>query len=274
VEKERFLLEMTAYIHLNPEKLNLTKDAKAYPYSSYQLYMFDDQAQKKDLDSLNMAIKEALSLLGDKTYPEFVQSICQEDRVFIQKKLSRGGILGSEEFIKQVRDEVQVYQAQGAAKKYEVTDKKSYKLFLIYGSLFLVLLVGTGLVYVFFVNTAQTNLRTQIAKATALPKKEDWSTLEWQIKLTPIKGGNVSIDVLSFKDNMFVSTKLNSLGFPNSGFSQSLDDDGKIIWKTMQTGPQGIATWKGQIFGDTMKGILTLREQGKDPQDFSFISTE
>jgi putative transposase len=279
VEKEPFLLDMTAYIHLNPEKLNLTKDAKSYPYSSYQLYLFDDQTGQEDLNFLNAAVKEALDLLQNRSYSEYAQNVSAEKRALIRKKLNRGGILGSEEFVKQVREEVQNYQAQGLAKKYEMTDNKGYKLFLIYGSLFVILMASAGLVYVFFINKEQLNLKTQMQNLTTSVKQQgavsgDWRVSEWHIKLTPIRGGNGSLDVLSFKDSTFISTKLNSLGFANSSFSQAIDEDGRIVWKTSQTSPHAVATWKGQVSGKTMKGILSLREEGKEPQDFSFVSSE
>jgi REP element-mobilizing transposase RayT len=277
VEKDKFLLEMTAYIHLNPEKLNLTNDAKSYPYSTYQLYLLDEQAKQEDLKFLNAAVKEALDLLQNRSYPEFVQGVSEEQRALISKKLNRGGILGSEEFIKRVREEVEVYQAQGLAKKYEMIDKKGYKLFLVFGSLFLILLVGAGLTYVFFVRREQAKMRTQIQAAESKKGKntdqlEEIKLSEWDIKLDPITGGNVTADKLSFMDGKFLSANMNSLGFSSSNYSVSIDHRGKIIWETMQTASSGTASWRGEIENDKMTGILSLRENGKTPQDFSFVS--
>lgn len=278
VEKEKFLLEMTAYIHLNPEKLNLVKDARTYPYSSYQLYMFDDQAKQEDLNFLNAAVKEALSFLQDRTYPEFIQNISEDKRAFIRKKIGRGGILGSEEFIKQVRDEVQSYQAQGAARKYEIIDKRGYKLFVIFGSLFLILMVGGGLTYIFFVNKEQpkevTQLETTTIDATGKPIQSlgKLNVKEWKIKLIPIKGGAEALDFLSFINGTFTSEKMNSMGFSDSHYTQTLKDNGTIVWQTMQTGPEGEAVWRGEINEGKMRGILILRPKEKQPQDFSFVS--
>jgi len=277
VEKQNYLLKMSAYIHLNPRTVHASTDAKAYPYSSYQTYLLDDAARKEDVQFLNEAIKEAMSFLPNTTYENFVENVSEEERKAIHKKLSHGGIVGSEEFIRQVKDEVQQYQEQGIAKKYEVQDKKQYKLFLAWGSVFVVLMASASLVYVFFVNRQQIRSRITaqngqpaLGQEQALPV--DWRVKEWRIKLTPIRGGTSSLDILTFKENVFISSKLTALGFPNSNFSQSVDEDGAVIWRSMQNGSRGVATWKGQVNGSIMKGILSLREEGKPAQDFSFVS--
>ena len=277
VEKKTHLLQMSAYIHLNPQTVHVAKDAKTYPYSSYQSYLLDDAAKKEDVQFLSAAIKDAMSLLPNTTYENFVENVSEEDRTFIHKKLSHGGIVGSEEFIRQVKEEVQQYQEQGLSKKYEVRGKSQYKLFLSWGSVFVVLMASASLVYVFFVNRQQIRSRITAQNDQPAPGQQpalpvDWRVKEWRIKLTPIRGGASSLDILTFKENVFISSKLTALGFPNSNFSQSVDEDGAVIWRSMQNGSRGVATWKGQVNGSIMKGILSLREEGKPAQDFSFVS--
>jgi hypothetical protein len=38
-EKDSYLLELSAYIHLNPVRANLVKDPAEYPWSSYREYL-------------------------------------------------------------------------------------------------------------------------------------------------------------------------------------------------------------------------------------------
>jgi REP element-mobilizing transposase RayT len=275
VEKEPYLLKMTAYIHLNPQKLGLIDDAKKYAYSSYQLYLHDEQAKNEDMQFLKGAVQEALNIVNN-NYVQFVENVSEEERDYIHRKLQRGGILGSEEFIKQVRDEVKAYQDQGVVQKYEVVEKKGYKLFLLWGGIFLVLMVGAGGVYLFMSNKPDIKPALQENKTLTVEKKEfeEIQMAEWKVKLVPTKGGAESADVLSFKKGEFVSAKLNTLGYPNSSYSQTIDENGKVIWHTMQTGPEGVATWRGEIKSGRMRGILILRQTGKEPQDFSFISAE
>jgi len=278
IEKENYLLKMTAYVHLNAEKLKVVSDAKTYPYSSYQLYLYNNLAEQKDLSCLKKAIDEALGLLGNRDYVNFVEGVSNEEREFIHRKLQRGGILGSEEFIKQVRDEVDSFQAKGEAKKYEIIDNKGYRLFLIFGSLLLVLIIGSGLTYIFFVNREQPKEQAKIPTIDATGKPVESlgriNLKEWKIKLIPIKGGGEALDFLSFINGTFTSEKMNSMGFSNSHYTQTLKDNGAVVWQTMQTGPEGEAVWRGEIYEGKMRGILILRPKEKQTQDFSFVSTE
>jgi REP element-mobilizing transposase RayT len=279
IEKDEYLLKMTAYIHLNPQRLNLVSDAKDYPHSSYQLYLYDDAAGKKDLLQFTQGINEVLKLLSGNDYAQYVDSLTKEDGDYIHKKLQYGGILGSEEFVKQIKAEVEAYQAQGLGQKYEVIGKQSYKLFLILGSLFLVLIVGTGGIYLLFINRpSKQPEQFKVLRNETLSQKteesEDLKDSEWQVKLIPVVGGNEAIDMLSFTKGKFLSIQMNSLGFPNSNYSLVIGDNGKIIWETMQKRADGMASWKGEIEHGQMRGTLSLRQQGKEPQDFSFTSTK
>ena len=94
---------------------------------------------------------------------------------------------------------------------------------------------------------------------------------EWEIELTPIAGGKQIADTLNFNKGKFISGKLNTQGFTASNYSLTIEDTGKIIWETMQTSPDGIASWRGEIEQGIMRGILSLRS-GDQTQDFSFIS--
>lgn len=110
IEKDTSLLKMTAYLHLNPQRLDSAQEAKDYPYSSYQMYLYNNSASEQDLTFMRASIQEALSLLNNKSYAEFVQDMSSEEGQIIHKKLQRGGILGSEDFIKEVRNQIQAYQ--------------------------------------------------------------------------------------------------------------------------------------------------------------------
>jgi REP element-mobilizing transposase RayT len=276
IEKESSLLKMTAYLHLNPQRLNEKIDAKVYPYSSYQMYLYNNSANEVDLSFMREAVNEALGLLSNKSYAEFVSELTPEEGHIIHKKLQRGGILGSEEFIKRVKDAVEAYQASGQMQKYEIEDKKNFRLYFAVGSLFLILLAGaTGVYFISIKRQAATvsALKNQIA---AVPKPidpvEEFKFNEWQVKLAPIAGQGESADVLSFADGKFTSAKLQALGYSNSNYSVSMVDNKKIVWETVQNSPVGSASWHGEIEDGKMTGIMSLRQSEKEVQDFSFIS--
>jgi REP element-mobilizing transposase RayT len=272
IEKESSLLKMTAYLHLNPQRLNEQVDAKEYPYSSYQMYLYNNSASEDDLGFMRQAVNEALGLLNNKSYAEFIAELTPEEGHIIHKKLQRGGILGSEEFIKRVKEAVEAYQVSGEMQKYEIEDKKNSRLYFAVGSLVLILLAGAGSVYVISINRAKT--QTVIAPPVIKPPEplERLKFTEWHIQLTPLAGTGDSEDVITFEDNKFFSAKMNSLGLPYSNYSVSIHEGNTIVWETIQSDALGSASWRGELRDNKMTGMLSLQETGKDPQAFSFTS--
>ena len=275
IEKQSSLLKMTAYLHLNPQRLDPSIDLKDYPYSSYQMYLYNNSANEGELSFMRQAVNEALGLLNNRSYSEFVSELTPEEGNIIHKKLQRGGILGSEEFIKRVKVALEAYQASGEVQKYGIEDKKNSRLYFAVGSLFLILLASAGAVYFISIKRPQP-APLAFPPATAanktVDKLEEFKSAEWQIKLTPLSGTGESADVLTFSEGKFVSAKLNAQGFPSTNYSVSLVDNKKIVWETIQSSPEGVVSWRGELEESRMTGIMSLRENDKAPQDFSFIS--
>ena len=273
IEKNPYLMKMTAYIHLNPEKLNLTKDAKDYPYSSYQYYLYNDLAEKNGMGFMKAAIDEALNLLGNANYAEFVRGVSKEDGEYIHKKLQRGGILGSEEFVKRVKTEVEVYQAAGEGQKVEFATNNNFRMYFVSGSIFIILMAGLGGLYFVSVKSKAKNMSMVPAVSVETNELADLRSSEWQVKMVATNSKAESADILSFVDGKFDSARMNELGYPSSNYSITVEDNNKIIWETMQTSPDGgVVSWRGEIAEGKMNGIASLRQTGKEPQDFSFIS--
>jgi putative transposase len=272
IEKDSHLLKMTAYIHVNPEKLGQVQDAKLYPYSTYQTYLYTEKCPDGELDSLRKAVLEALNMLGGRSYEQFVKDFAGEEGSRIHKKLQYGGVLGTEEFIRKVKAEVEAYQLKGLVEKSEVSMNNGYRLYLLFGSLFLALVVSAGGIFLFFFKKEKPAALPDFTAQSAIQKTEDLKTTEWQIKLAET-GGKESVDTITFAEGRFVSANLNGLGFPASNYSLSIEDNGKIVWETMQTAADGaVASWHGEIEQGKMRGIISLRQEGKKPQDFSFTS--
>jgi len=253
--------------------LNLSQDARDYPYSSYQYYLYNDRAAQNGMGFMKAAVDEALNLLGNANYEEFVRGVSNEDGEYIHKKLQRGGILGSEEFIKRVKAEAEAYQAAAEGQKAQINAERQFRLYFISGSILIILLAGLGGLY--FVSLKPKPLNNSKAPAV-MPQDDKVSELrssEWQVKLVSAESKEEQADILSFVDGKFVSAKMNELGYQSSNYSVMVEDDNKIIWETMQTGPDGaIVSWRGEIKEGKMSGIVSLRQKDKEPQDFSFIS--
>ncbi|MBU2258202.1 MAG: hypothetical protein KJ926_03670, partial [Candidatus Omnitrophica bacterium] len=261
-----------AYIHLNPQKLNITTDAKSYPYSSYKYYLDNNCSEGAHIKA---AMQEVLALLQDKNYAGFVQDMTEEEADFIHKRLQRGGILGSEQFISRVKSEVEEYHAQAEEDGQEepVKQGNGYKLVIAAGGIFLILaLVSGGVFFYYYNNKKQVPLAKDQMAVKAAEKSQELKSTQWQIKLIPSAGGSEVIDTLIFKGGKFTSARLDVVGYSSTNYSLLMDDKGRIIWETMQTSTGGTATWRGEVDQAKMTGMLSLRQTGKEPRDFSFVS--
>ena len=210
--------------------------------------------------------------MGNANYAEFVRGVSNDDGEYIHKKLQRGGILGSEEFTKRVKTEVEAYQAAGEGQKVEFAGRNSSRMYFVYGGMFIILMASLGGIYFISVNRARTQASIAPAAIKAPDPLDQLKFSEWQIQLTPIAGTGDSADVLTFEDNKFFSAKMNSRGLPYSNYSVTIQEDNTIVWETIQSDASGSASWRGELRGDKMTGMLSLQDAGKDPQAFSFTS--
>jgi REP element-mobilizing transposase RayT len=76
IEDERYFLEVSRYIHLNPVKAQMVREPRAYSYSSYKNYVSDE---KNDFSSL----LETERVLG-----AFHRNDREQYRMFVEGKIS------------------------------------------------------------------------------------------------------------------------------------------------------------------------------------------
>ena len=272
VEKAPHLAKLTAYMHLNPQKLNLVGDAKDYAYSSYTDYLNPANPNRFILET---EISEVLSFLQNKGYDRLVYELTHLPQDKLHKRLQTGGgIMGSSDFVNMVKQEIENLKSKVLVEE-SVPKQSRYKFFAITGTSLLVLIVGLGGLYFYYVapnKTIQTP-EPQIIIKEVPREKEGLDATVWNMKLVPLEGGKATNDRLSFHRGKFVSEKLKNLYYSASNYSLIIDEDGTMVWETMQTSPHGTASWRGEMSQGKMQGILSLRQYGEESQDFSFIST-
>ncbi|RMF87410.1 MAG: transposase [Nitrospinota bacterium] len=101
VEKDRYLVELSRYIHLNPVRAQMVKRPEDYPHSSYPCYI-----GKEKSDLLTTELVLSLYARDPKTakqrYREFVESALGREIENPYNRVYGGMILGGESFIKDV----------------------------------------------------------------------------------------------------------------------------------------------------------------------------
>ena len=84
IENERYFLEVSRYIHLNPVKAGMVREPVAYEYSSYSLFVTDGQDKEKK------KMKTVISDLVDTTrvLSCFRHNSREQYRMFVEGKIS------------------------------------------------------------------------------------------------------------------------------------------------------------------------------------------
>jgi len=299
VEKDPYLLKLTAYIHLNPQKTNLILSAKGYPYSSYYLYINKEMPLQEFMQEEKNIV---LSLLGQKSYEQFMDELIKEGELDLHNDLQKKGVLGGVEFQNRLRAKFINKEEKEEKIDEDEAREPARKINLKVGTTLLVIvLAGLGMTLVakftlkenkavvsterprvpaaenktaFFNPEVTASARNAAAAPVIRPVPKPQDVLEgttWQINLTPTSGGMPETDTLTFSQKKFVSTKLDAKKFTSSNYSLRNAENGKIIWETMQTSPEGIALWRADISSDgKMKGVLSLRKEGLAVRDFTF----
>lgn len=105
--------------------------------------------------------------------------------------------------------------------------------------------------------------------------KERLAAREWTVYLTALeqKKAGQETDVLNFAEGKLSSRNLSSKGYPTSNYTITIQENGAIIWETMQTTEKGeMAFWRGELEGETMRGVLSLQPLKGQARGFSFTS--
>ncbi len=82
VEDERYFLEVSRYIHLNPVKAQMVRDPLDYEYSSYGKFVSDREAKKKSTKLIDDLVET------DRVLGAFNNNSHEQYRMFVEGKIS------------------------------------------------------------------------------------------------------------------------------------------------------------------------------------------
>lgn len=272
IEKEPYLLKLTAYIHLNPARLNIVSHPGQYPYSSYILYF----RKEIPLNALIKDEKEEISrFLNGKDFTDFMDRAAKGIDFSALRDDLQKGILGSDVFVQKAKQALESYKSQRPASDSDFGKKLRITSLIVIVSIL-------GITYALKLAIEQRKEAFNIPLSAShykLPEQvkallRDMENTEWQIRVVPLTRGAVQNDIISFKDGKFISQNFSAKNYPASEYFLVIEDEDKIIWESRQEGSQVTAFWRGEIRKREMEGGLRLRYADGTIQDFSFVSTD
>lgn len=273
IEKESYLLKLSAYIHLNPQRLNLVRDHGEYPYSSYVLYANKELAAE---DLFKEEKEEISALLEGRPYQDFIQNIVSDPDFSKLHEYLQKGILGTKDFQNKARKAFSDYRNGGQKEKAGAGLGLGQKVGIIS---FIALFTGLGLTYFlkFTLVKKQAFLGAPFSFSYRIPAQikellRDLENAQWQIRVISQAAGKVHNDLVYFEEGKFISQNYSAQNYPPADYSLIIEEEDKITWESTQAGPGGTVSWRGEIKKGEMEGNFRLRSSGGEAQDFSFVS--
>ena len=268
VEKEPYLLKVSAYIHLNPKALNLSLDSGAYPYSSYVFYL--DKTLSEG-DFLTEEKQELLGLLNGEDYGGFIERVSKDPLFSGLHNSLRKGILGTSDFEEKARRLLEPAKEERKVRGLNVALKPG-----VMG--FIALFIGAGIMFALKISLEEKGrIALPAVSSYKLPSQvkellRDLENMEWRISLISPRGGRVRNGTVYFEDGRFFSKELSLENYSPSEYSLLIENDNKIVWESAQTSGNTSAYWKGEIKKGEMEGFLRIKSPDLKEQDFSFVS--
>lgn len=298
VEKDKNLPSLISYMHLYPLQIELPGVCPEYVYTSNCLYLYNTaQSENKTAENIKKILQlkeeaaEAFEIIAKeypdkKTYSDFVSAVTKEDLDNFKKKLHRAGILGSEEFIEKIKAQMQ------AKPETEIPVEEKFSLAPVVSVTIAVMIAGIGMgIFIIQKNSAPGSSaskridvfsdKTENKEGKAIKEEQAFLTeldgTEWTIEVkskdktvTPA----VYFDKLEFKGHMLSSKEMAVKGFQSSNYTLTVQNDGTLLWETMQRNAAGeVVFWQGQTTKDNkMSGIMSKNSADGKSQDILFTS--
>lgn len=139
--------------------------------------------------------------------------------------------------------------------------------------------VAFAMICTFILTTAPAGAKESPQDAAALKAKREKEAAAllngtvWSVNMTALseKGKQPEQDTLKFEGGKITSMALSKEGYPSSNYTLTVGEDVLVVWETMQTKEgTGVAFWRGERQGDTMRGILSKQPLEGNNVDYSF----
>jgi len=291
-EKETYLPRLIRYVHsLSPKTENFSTSALAYARFA---------GGESVTGLLSKEIREIASMnqfSTDNHFQHLSSPLSEAEFTGIQHQL-KDAVIGSPAFIQKVRTEMK--EASSHEVKTEVQAPASVPTAAIQGAAFwsvgkvwslsfLALPVLAVAVTLFIIQKPATVVSTVPTASTAVEKTATVTPVpptipialngtEWEVKMIPTDkkaSQAVEYDKIRFSDDQVVSKNMAAKGFQPTFYTLTSNDEGVIIWETMQTGPAGdIVAWRGEWVNGQMRGVINQQMASGETRTFHFVGSK
>jgi REP element-mobilizing transposase RayT len=104
VSRDKYLLELTRYVHLNPIRLGIANSPQDYKWSSFQVYMGSLQDSLVDKEAV-LDLLDQDKARQPQLYGEFVMAQVQDGAINLKEVIAKNRILGNEEFVQKIKQD-------------------------------------------------------------------------------------------------------------------------------------------------------------------------
>ena len=313
VEKATWLLQLTGYLHLLPQRSGITDELQSYPWSSYPSYTAATNGASKG-PHLEVAIREVSAFLEAAhpglTYAQYVASMDERQWRTLSDQLHQW-VVGSPTFVAQAKRE----RDTASRKVVEVRQPLEFPLSQVMemqprprrvwrpaivsvGSSLFIAIIGTWVASVYIQHmrslkqavlalvherrvtdvSSEPSASFATAQLANLQPVPRLAGTTWQLQIRPMDetaAATIQTDELRFAGGTMMSTTLNAQGFAGSNYSLSTEPNGPVRWETMQTGPHGeIVCWRGAWKERLMHGIMTRQIPGHPVENYEFMGSQ
>lgn len=289
VEKEAYLLSLINFIHRAPARAGLVSGSQAYTFSSELFYTCLGDPTRQDtlkevagqlIVDISAEIREALDFLGrafpeKKDYAQSLAQVTQQETQELSRKLSGQGLLGSPAFVEAVKEEIERRQRaeQRQERKRMLVPAVSFSL--------VVALSGAAVATISYqrakrIAQSEAPVIIQIQEEPQTDYLEGLDGTAWIVEFKADLGALTSypqFDKVVFKKDTVSSIYLASQGFAPSNYSVNRQEDGTLVWETMQTNQKGETVFlRGEEKDGSMKGAFQRRYADTNSDRVSFTS--
>ncbi|MCM8801382.1 MAG: transposase [Candidatus Omnitrophica bacterium] len=285
IEKDPYLLSLIHYIHTKPKRLGLE-----YIFSSELLYLYNQEISDEKIEAirnilnLEEEIKEVLELINKvfpekKHYLECVSMITEEELGLLEEKLKRGGLLGSKEFIENVKTQINQRKKEAEREKPLVKPAMVFSGIILLGGVVLALIyveknIAVKEKQIYEVLKTKTAPIFDAKQEQTTPQVMDLNGTAWIIKVNPEGSKEITLDEIRFNEGKISSKLLLAEGYLSSNYSLTIKPDGTLVWETMQRNAKGeMVFWRGEEKDGKMEGVFSKRSLEGVLKNFSFVST-